>query len=188
MLSSTQHDSDPLIRNLIRFNVRIAFFFIGTLTSWDRFLFLLLVTKSHSSVILGIAGAFNSLRISSLFVLHRLSLFVILFIFIIITWKDACYLLPSFLQDIGLLLLISLARSSVLSGFFNFLLILLSSLLIASLILLLLGVYVVQDLADDELLQLRDENFGELARVDMSKEVIGSNLPSLAFKEHLDDL
>ena len=73
------------------------------------------------------------------------------------------------------------------SGFFNFLMILLSSLLIASL-LLLLGVYVVQDLADDELLQLRDENFGELARVDMSKEVIGSNLPSLAFKEHLDDL
>ena len=53
---------------------------------------------------------------------------------------------------------------------------------------MVLGVHVVQDLSDDELLQLRDENFGELARVDMSKEVIGSNLPSLAFKEHLDDL
>lgn len=49
-------------------------------------------------------------------------------------------------------------------------------------------VHVVQYLADDDLLQLRNEDFGQLACIDVPEEVICSDFSCLSFKEYFDDV
>ena len=48
------------------------------------------------------------------------------------------------------------------------------------------SVHVIQDLANDQLLKLRDVNLAEFARVYVPEEVVGSDLSRLAFKEDFD--
>ena len=50
----------------------------------------------------------------------------------------------------------------------------------------LASVHVIQDLANDQLLKLSDVNLAELARVYVPKEVIGTDLSRLTFKEDFD--
>lgn len=52
--------------------------------------------------------------------------------------------------------------------------------------LLLFVVYAVQDLLYDALLELRDENLGQFARIDVSQKVVGAYFPRLPFKQCFD--
>lgn len=54
--------------------------------------------------------------------------------------------------------------------------------------LLLISVYTVKDLLYDALLELWDENLGQLASINVSQEVIGAYFPRLAFKQNFDDV
>jgi len=51
---------------------------------------------------------------------------------------------------------------------------------------LLLGLDTVEDLLYDALLELWDENLGQLAGVNVSQEVVGAYFPRLAFKQRFD--
>ena len=48
-------------------------------------------------------------------------------------------------------------------------------------------VHIVEDLANNQLLHLWDKKLAELARVDVTQEVVRTNLSCLTLKKHLDD-